>query len=154
MIRKTSTELSVGDKAPAFSLPDHEGVFMSLRSFQGQQPVVLIFYPGDETPGCTAQLCAVRDDWSQYKKYNAAVYGVNSGSAESHTNFWRHHSLKTPLLVDEDCRVAKRYGATRKFFKAEIIRRTVVVIDTNGIVRYLKRGLPPTSEIIHALKSL
>ena len=154
MIRKTSTELKIGDKAPAFSLPDHEGNFVSLRAFQGLQPVVLVFYPGDETPDCTKQLCAIRDDWSALKRHKAAVYGVNSGSAESHTNFWRHHGLKTPLLVDEESRVSKRYGAIKKFFKTEIIRRTVVVIDKNGIVRYLKRGLPPTTEIINALAAL
>ncbi len=154
MIKKVSTELKVGDKAPAFALPDHEGVFISLRAYQGVQPVVLIFYPGDDTPDCTKQLCAIRDDWSAFKRLKAAVFGVNGGSAESHTNFWRAHGLKTPLLVDEERRVAKRYGAIRKFFKTEIIRRTVVVIDTNGIIRYLKRGLPPTSEILEALKAL
>lgn len=151
---KVTPELRVGDKAPAFSLPDHEGTFVSLRAFQGLQPVVLIFYPGDETPDCVKQLCAIRDDWSAFKRHRAAVFGVNAGSAESHTNFWRHHGLKTPLLVDDARRVAKRYGAIRMFFKTEIIRRSVVVIDPNGIIRYLKRGLPPTSEILEVLKKL
>ncbi len=151
---KPAPEVRVGDKAPAFSLPDHEGTFVSLRAFQGLQPVVLIFYPGDETPDCIKQLCAIRDDWSAFKRYRAAVFGVNAGSADSHTKFWRDHSLATPLLVDEARRVAKRYGAVRMFFKTEIIRRSVVVIDTNGIIRYLKRGLPTTSEILNVLKTL
>lgn len=154
MTSNTTPKLFVGDRAPEFTLPDQTGTEVSLRSFLGQQPVVLIFYPGDETPGCTAQLCAVRDDWSGYKQYNAVVLGINPGSAESHASFQQHHNLPIPLLVDADRSVARRYGAIRKFFKTEIIRRSVVIIDTQGIIRYIKRGLPPTSEIMNELKAL
>jgi len=147
-------ELKVGDKAPLFTLLDQEGNKVALGDFRGKQPVVLIFYPGDETPGCTAQLCAVRDDWSEFKKYKAAVYGINHADANSHTKFWRHHGLKTPLLIDEGKKISAKYGALRKYFRATIIRRTVIVIDTQGVIRYLRRGLPPTSEIVQALKSL
>lgn len=140
-----------GDRAPDFTLLDHEGNTVALQSFLGRQPVVLVFYPGDETPGCTRQLCAIRDDWSEFKKYNAAVYGINQADAESHTKFWRHHGLKTPLLIDEGRKVSTRYGAIKKFFGHEIIKRSVAVIDKQGSIRYLKRGLPPVSEIINAL---
>ncbi len=140
--------------APDFTLIDHEGNKVSLKSFRGKNPVLLIFYPGDDTPGCTTQLCAIRDDWSEYKKCGVMAFGVNHADAESHTKFWRHHGLKTPLLVDADKSVSKLYGATQKLFKAEIIKRSVVLIDTDGIIRYIKRGLPPDSEILNAVKKI
>lgn len=147
-------DLKVGDHAPEFTLPDHEGNIVALKNFLGRQPVVLVFYPGDETLGCVAQLCAIRDDWAEFKKYNAMVFGINHADAESHTKFWRHHGLKTPLLVDEGKKVSAQYGALKKFFGQIIIHRSVIVIDKQGIIRYLKRGLPPTSEILQALATL
>lgn len=151
MTLRTPAGPQVGNPAPDFTLLDHEGHTVALKDFLGRQPVVLVFYPGDETPGCIAQLCAIRDDWSEFKKYNAAVFGVNHADAESHAKFWRHHSLKTPLLVDDGRKVSARYGAVKKFFGHEIIHRSVVVIDKQGMIRYLKRGLPPVSDIINAL---
>lgn len=147
-------DLKVGDSAPDFTLPDHEGNIVSLKTFREKQPVVLVFYPADESLGCVAQLCAIRDNWSEFKKYQAAVYGINHADAESHTKFWRHHGLKTPLLVDDGKKVSTKYGALRKYWRAIIIRRTVVVIDKAGMIRYLKRGLPPASEILTALATL
>lgn len=140
--------------APDFTLFDHEGNSVTLSTFRGRQPVLLIFYPGDDTPGCTTQLCAIRDDWAELQQYQLAAFGINHADAESHTKFWRHHSLKTPLLIDTDKRVSKLYGATKKFFRNEIIDRTVVLIDRAGIIRYLVRGLPPDREIIEALKQI
>lgn len=140
--------------APEFSLLDQEGNRVTLKEYRGKNPVVLIFYPGDDTPGCTTQLCAIRDDWVEFQKYGVKVFGINHADAESHTKFWRHHGLKTPLLIDEGKRVSKLYGATKKFFKAEIINRTVVVIDSQGIIRYLVRGLPPNSEILASMNTI
>lgn len=140
--------------APDFSLLDQEGNRITLRDFRGQNPVLLIFYPGDDTPGCTTQLCAIRDDWAEFQQYGVKVFGVNHADAESHTKFWRHHGLKTPLLIDEDKKVSKLYGATKKFFRTEIINRSVVLIDKSGVIRYLKRGLPPDREILEAIRSL
>lgn len=148
------TSLQLGDRAPDFSLPDHEGNVVTLSAFRGKQPVLLIFYPGDETAGCIKQLCAIRDDWAEFQKYNVAAFGVNQANAESHTKFWRHHGLKTPLLVDEGKKVSTLYGAIGKFFGHEIIKRSVVVIDKEGTIRYLKRGLPPDSEILQAVQVL
>lgn len=147
-------ELKVGDQAPEFSLLDHEGNRVTLSDFKGQRPVLLVFYPGDETLGCIKQLCAIRDDWAEFQKYNVAAYGVNHADAESHTKFWRHHGLKTQLLVDEGKQVSALYGAISKYFGHEIIKRSVVLIDQQGIIRYLKRGLPPNSEILQAIQKL
>jgi peroxiredoxin Q/BCP len=140
--------------APDFTLLDQEGHRVTLSAFRGQHPVLLVFYPGDDTPGCTTQLCAIRDDWAEFQKYGVMAFGINHADAESHTKFWRHHGLKTPLLVDTDKQVSKLYGATKKFFKTEIIHRSVVLIDRAGIIRYLKRGMPSDVEILSAVKSL
>lgn len=148
------TEPLLNTEAPNFSLLDHEGNSVELKSFRGKNPVLLIFYPGDDTPGCTTQLCAIRDDWDEFQKYGVMAFGINHADAESHTKFWRHRSLKTPLLIDTDKQVSKLYGATKKFFKAEIIKRSVVLVDKAGIIRYLKRGLPPDSEILAEVKKL
>lgn len=148
------TEPLLNNEAPDFSLLDHEGNAVEPKAFRGKNPVLLIFYPGDDTPGCTTQLCAIRDDWDEFQKYGVMAYGINHADAKSHTKFWRHRSLKTPLLIDTDKKVSKLYGATKKFFKAEIIKRSVVLIDKEGVIRYLKRGLPPDSEILEAVKTL
>ncbi len=148
------SEPLLNTEAPEFTLLDHEGNSVSLKSFRGKNPALLVFYPGDDTLGCTKQLCAIRDDWAEFQKYNVAAYGVNHANAESHTKFWRHHGLKTPLLVDQDKKVSALYGAISKYFGHEIIKRSVVLIDKAGIIRYLKRGLPPNSEILEAIKKL
>jgi len=150
----SNQEPLLNQPAPDFTLLDQEGNSISLQAFRGKNPVLLVFYPGDDTPGCTTQLCAIRDDWSEFQKYGVMAYGVNHANAESHTKFWRHHGLKTPLLIDEGKKVSALYGATRKFFNAEMIKRSVVLIDKEGIIRYLKRGLPPDSEILEAVKKL
>lgn len=147
-------QIQVGDTAPEFSLLDHEGNQVTLSDFRGLRPVLLVFYPGDETLGCTKQLCAIRDDWDEFQKYNVAAFGINHADAESHTKFWRHHGLKTPLLVDEGKQVSALYGAIGTYFHHEIIKRSVVVIDKEGVIRYLKRGLPSTREILEAIKNL
>ncbi len=144
----------LGQPAPDFTLNDQEGNVVSLAHFHGQHPVLLVFYPGDDTPGCTVQLCAIRDSWSAFQAYHVAVYGINPGNAESHTTFWRHHGLKTPLLVDTDAVVTRAYGAMKKFFRTEIVNRTVVLIDRDGMIRAYWRGMPSTETILAAIREL
>jgi peroxiredoxin Q/BCP len=148
------TNLKIGDQAPDFTLMDQIGNPVNLLSSCKLQPVLLIIYPGDDTPGCTKQLCAIRNDWSVFLQLGVAVYGINPGTSESHQRFMAKYNLTAPLLVDTGGQVAKQYQAWKKLFKVELIERTVVLVDTHGIIRYLKRGLPPNSEIIAAIKSL
>ncbi|MFW6254627.1 MAG: peroxiredoxin [Chitinivibrionales bacterium] len=136
--------LSVGDAAPGFSLRSHNGKAINLEDYKGQKYVVLIFYPGDQTPGCTQQLCAIRDDYSAFQKRDAVVFGVNPGSAESHRQFAEKQNYQFPLLVDEKGKVAKEYRAYGLFFN----KRTVYVIDKEGKIIYAKRGNPPISDIL------
>lgn len=149
-----TTTISVGSIAPDFTLKDHQGNTVTLGSYRGKQPVLLIFYPGDDTPGCVKQLCAIRDDWNEFRDRNIAVFGVNHGSADSHLRFWEKYGLKTPLLIDEGMAVSAKYGATRSFIGKAIINRSVVFVDRDGIIRYMKRGLPKDSEIFAAVDAL
>jgi len=145
--------LSIGQEAPDFSLKDQDGEAVSLSDFRGTTSVVLIFYPADETPGCTRQMCAARDDYDRYKDADIAVFGVNPANAERHQKFVAKHELRTPLLVDEGAKVARAYDALMPIPILNIINRTVVGIDRDGKIAYYKRGMPSTSEIIGAMTS-
>jgi thioredoxin-dependent peroxiredoxin len=145
--------LRVGDPAPEFALEAQDGTMVRLADFHEKQPVVLIFYPMDQTPGCTAQLCAARDSSDRYRDAGVAVFGVNNASAGSHKRFVEKHHLNTPLLVDEGLRVAGAYGAAVGFGRLRVIRRTVVGISPDGKIIYYRRGSPSTDEILSALSA-
>lgn len=144
-------KLQVEDVAPDFTLNDEQGKEITLSSFRGKNPVVLIFYPADETPGCTKQLCAARDDFDQYVQAGVVAFGVNNGSEASHQKFIKKHGLKTPLLVDKGLEVAGQYDAVMGLGPLKIINRTVVGIDLEGRVVFYKRGTPNTREILAAI---
>ncbi len=144
-------ELKVGDKAPAFTLTTQNGKEVSLKDYKDKQPVVLIFYPGDMTPGCTIQLCAIRDNWAKFTEAGIAVFGVNHADAESHANFADKHQFPFPLLVDTDKKISKKYGAVKKLFSATVIKRTVVAINKDGIVVFYKHGMPKEADILKAI---
>ncbi|MBD3281878.1 redoxin domain-containing protein [Candidatus Uhrbacteria bacterium] len=145
------TFLKAGDKAPPFTLKTQKGKEVSLKDFKDKRPVVLIFYPGDMTPGCTIQLCNIRDNWPKFEETDAAVYGVNHADAKSHAKFAEKHQFPFPLLVDEDKKVSKKYGAIKKLFSATVIKRTVAVIDKDGKIVFYKYGMPKETEILKAL---
>ena len=90
---KEIKELKIGDNAPLFSLRDQKGGLVSLADYKGKKNVVLFFYPGDMTPGCTMQLCAVRDDVTKFSKKDTVVFGINHGDEESHSRFVKKHSF-------------------------------------------------------------
>src|SRR5262244_769253 len=104
------TKPSTGSTAPDFSLPDGNGNPWRLSEQRGKV-VVLLFYPGDETPICTAQLCSVRDRWEDYVATGAELVGISKDSVESHRNFAEHHELPLRLLSDVNGEVSERYGA-------------------------------------------
>lgn len=139
--------LEKGNRAPDFSMVSSDGDTVRLGEFKGKNYVVLIFYPGDETPGCTKQLCAVRDDYSRFQAANIKVFGVNPGVLDSHKKFIKHYSFQFPLLIDENQQVAKKFGCDGWPF----LRRTVFVIDPDGMVIYAKRGMPLNKEILAAI---
>src|SRR5579872_2766584 len=105
-----SDPLPAGAVAPDFSLPDQFGHEVKLSTLRGHN-VVLVFYPGDDTPGCTKQLCQLRDDWSSVRAAGVEVFGVNPQNARSHVKFREKYHLPFPLLVDPGQKVAALYHA-------------------------------------------
>ncbi len=142
---------NVGDKAPEFALTDEKGAEHRLSAERKTGSVVLIFYPGDLTPGCTIQLCAVRDDWSAFRELGIKVFGVNHADADSHRAFSSAHGFPFPLLIDPKRAVTAKYGAREGLKPAKTVR-TVVGISSDGIIRYRRVGLPKDTEILKAMK--
>src|ERR1041384_6292961 len=128
-----SNNLSVNQPAPDFTLKDGNGVDWRLSDQRGKV-VVLLFYPGDETPICTRQMCSVRDRWDDYLATGAEVVGISSDSVESHQKFAAHHNLPLRLLSDSDGTASKLYGA-RSLIPGKVAR-SVFVIDAQGILRH------------------
>ena len=128
-----------GKKAPAFSLKDQEGKTHSLKDYAGR-PVVLYFYPKDDTPGCTTEACSFRDALPDFSKIKATVLGVSVLDTSSKAKFAAKHRLNFPLLADEDHAVADKYGAwqeKRMYGKAYmgIARITYLIGPTGKVVR-------------------
>jgi peroxiredoxin Q/BCP len=143
----------VGAPAPDFTLNDGDGEGWRLLDQRGQV-VVLLFYPGDETPICTRQMCSVRDRWEDYAATGAEVVGISTDSVESHQKFAKHHDLPLRLLSDESGAVASLYGA-RSLIPGKVAR-SVFVIDAGGIIRYrdvrpLGLFRPKDDEVIKAI---
>ena len=127
--------METGQQAPDFTLNDGEGNRWSLGDQRGKT-VVLLFYPGDNTPVCTAQLCSVRDHWSEYQATGAEVVGISTDTVESHRGFAEKHSLPLRLLSDADRKVSEMYDM--KSWLPGRSARGVVVIDKEGKVAYSK----------------
>jgi len=144
---RASVLLKLGTRAPDFILHDQDLKTYHLKDFKNKKNVVLVFYPGDDTPGCTKQLCAIRDDFPRFKDADTVIFGVNPQSADSHKGFINKNDFPFPLLVDSKGNVAKVYGC----WKEEKIIRTVYAIDKNGKIVFAKRGMPKNAEIMKAL---
>lgn len=127
--------MKIGEKAPNFVLKDLHGDNWNLSDQLGKI-VVLLFYPGDNTPVCTAQLCSVRDNWSEYQATGAEVVGISMDSVSSHKGFADKYSLTLKLLADEKGEVVEKYDV--KSWLPGRSARAVVVIDKEGIIRYYK----------------
>ncbi|MFA6908292.1 MAG: peroxiredoxin [Patescibacteria group bacterium] len=147
------SELRIGDVAPFFELSDHRGKVVRLDDFIGK-PVVLIFYPGDDTSGCTKQLCAVRDDWNQFEAAGVAVVGINPADRESHEQFVSKYGLTVPLLVDVGKKIARDYGAADKGLHSLVINRTVVGIGKDGRIIFYQHGMPSNAEILQSVTNI
>jgi len=128
-----SNKAAINSPAPDFTLKDGNGEEWRLSDHRGKV-VVLLFYPGDETPVCTRQMCSLRDRWDDYLATGAEVVGISSDSVESHKNFAAHHSLPLRLLSDSDGAVSRLYSA-RSLIPGRVAR-AVFVIDAKGILRY------------------
>ena len=146
-----------GQPAPTFTLPSDSGEDVSLESLRGK-PVVLYFYPKDDTPGCTAQACGIRDAWGEFERSGAVVLGVSPDSPERHTKFREKYGLPFTLLADEDHSVSEAYGvwveksfAGKKYMGVE--RSTFVIGPDGKLAKVLRRVQPDThaDEVLTAL---
>jgi peroxiredoxin Q/BCP len=149
--------IGIGDHAPAFTLPatGPEHTTVSLSDFAGR-PVVLVFYPGDDTPVCTKQLNSYNDGLDQFEALDAQVLGISAQSLDSHEKFSGKHGFKFPLLADTDKHVAGLYGTLGPI---GFPRRSVFVIDGAGVVRYAHRAIAgltyrPVGELVEVLQGL
>jgi len=130
-----------GQPAPDFVLRSDTGETVRLSDLRGR-PVVVYFYPKDDTPGCTRQACAIRDSWGEFERAGATVLGISPQSVESHVKFRDKFSLPFPLLADEDHAVAEAYGAwgpKTRYGKTSVgLIRSGFVIDRDGAVAAAK----------------
>ena len=146
--------LAVGDAAPGFTLPGTGGRDYTLSDYAGQ-PVVLVFYPGDDSPVCTRQLNSYNDELAEFEKVGAQVLAVSAQDVESHEGFAGRHGFGFPLLADTDKKVAGLYGALGPL---GFPRRSVFVIDGSGVVRYAHRAVAgltyrPVEELVAAVEA-
>ena len=148
------TRVAIGDDAPDFTLPGTGGRDYSLSEYSGAT-VVLVFYPGDNTPVCTMQLNTYNTDLHQFEDLGAQILAISPQSVESHEHFAGVHDFRFPLLADTDLSVGRAYGILGP---VGFYRRSVFVIDADGIIRYAHRaaaGLSfrSTGELLEAVKA-
>ena len=146
--------MKIGDDAPDFTLKDLNDESWKLGDHRGKT-IVLLFYPGDDTPVCTKQLCSVRDNWSRYQATGAEVVGISTDSAQSHKDFSDKYNLTLRLLSDESGEVVEKYDM--KSWLPNRSARGVVVIDKNGKIAYhkvqsLSLFRPDDAEILQAIE--
>lgn len=153
-------KLAVGTQAPDFTLPDQDGKEHTLSNYHGK-PVVLYFYPKDNTSGCTKEACGFRDDYSAYQDAGVTILGVSPDSEKSHTNFIAKYELPFTLLADTEREVLKLYGAwgKKKMYGKEYegVLRTTFLITADGKIAKIYEKVKPaehSTEILADLKSL
>lgn len=143
--------LEIGTEAPDFTLRSHRGTTIHLADLRGSQRALLVFYPKDDTPGCTAQLCAIRDNFAALAEYDVTPYGINSDSVDEHTAFAEGQHYQFDLLVDDELKVAKSYRAATE--GSAVPQRTVYIIGRDGKVIFAERGSPSPGKMIGAIQA-
>ncbi len=129
------SELRVGDRAPSFTLPDQDGKPFRLEDALAKGPLVLFFYPKDDSPGCTVEACSFRDASGEFLQAGAVVAGVSSDSSASHRRFADKHRLPYTLLADEGGKLRRQLGVPKSMLGL-IEGRVTYVIDQSGVVRH------------------
>ncbi|HEX9939058.1 MAG TPA: peroxiredoxin [Longimicrobium sp.] len=141
--------LPIGAEAPEFDANTTDGGRVSLAHFRGKKSVLLMFYPKDDTPGCTRQMCSARDERDEYEEAGIRRFGVNPGTIDSHRKFADKYMLDFPLIVDEGSRIAAAYGVLKDNGG---VARATYVIDPDGRIAYAAPGAHGVSEILGALR--
>ena len=151
-IALSSLGLAPGEKAPDFSAPNQDGKAIKLSSFKGK-PVLLYFYPKDDTPGCTKEACTLRDEFAKFKKQGAVVLGVSRQDAKSHSAFKNKYHLPFDLLVDQNGDIAKAYGV-HMMPVVGLHQRESVLLDKNQNVIRFYPDVNPAEHANEVLKDL
>ena len=151
-IFSSSGGVAVGDRAPDFSLPDRNGKTVRLSDFRGK-PVVLYFYPKDDTPGCTKESCTFRDQYQDFQDAGAEVIGVSSDSEVAHGKFTEKYRLPFTLVSDRGGSVRKQFGVPATL--GLLPGRVTYVIDRDGTVRHVFNSqFQATQHVAEALQAL
>ena len=145
--------LKIDTMAPSFELEDQVGKSHLLSDYQGQW-VVLYFYPKDDTPGCTTEACAFRDEYKVLSALNTQVLGVSMDSTESHAEFAEKYSLPFPLLADIDGKVANQYGSLASLGPIKFAKRHTIIISPEGKVKKVYRSVNATRHSQQVIKDL
>jgi peroxiredoxin Q/BCP len=145
--------LKPGSRIPEFSLPDQDGNMFSVTETLKSKPLVLFFYPKDNTPGCIRQVCSFRDSYEDFLEAGAEVIGISSDSVTSHAAFTSKHKLPFRLLSDKGQRVRKQFQVQGRLFNL-LPGRETYLIDRQGIVRLVFNSMDPSAHKKKALKAL
>jgi thioredoxin-dependent peroxiredoxin len=151
------SRLSAGDPAPAFAMTADDGSVVSSAELAGSR-YALYFYPKDDTPGCTAQACGLRDNWARVSAIGVPVFGVSPDSVKSHARFRAKYDLPYRLLADEEHRLAEAYGVwvQKKFMGREYMgtERTTFVIGPDGRVEHVLPQVKPDEHVDLLLEAI
>ena len=152
--------LEVGQRAPQFTLPDQDGTEVSLQELAGN-PVVVYFYPKDDTSGCTTQACGIRDQWSEFEEAGAVVLGISPDDVDSHARFAAKNDLPHRLLADPERTVIEEYGAwgTKSMYGKEYqgVIRSTVLVGPDGTVAEVWPKVQPKQHadaVLEAIRAL
>jgi peroxiredoxin Q/BCP len=157
MAKEPALKLKVGDKAPAFSAATNGGGSVSLADFKGK-PVILYFYPKDDTPGCTKEACAFRDAYADFKKKGAVVLGVSVDPVKAHDKFVEKFKLPFPLLADVDKKIVQAYGVwgEKQFMGRKYMgtHRVTFLIGSDGKIKQIWPSVKPEEHAAEVLAAL
>lgn len=150
---RISNMLKAGKKAPDFTLFDQDGKEHSLSDYKGSY-VLIYFYPKDDTPGCTKEACAIRDDYGAFENLGVKVLGISKDSVESHKKFAKKYDLPFTLLADIGKKIIKKYGATKKFFNNIVTKRISYLIGKDGKILKVYPKVDPTTHANEILEDI
>ena len=148
----STTGPAVGETAPKFTLPAFPSGNVTLEEFAGKKNVILAFYPKDDTPGCTKEMCAFSDDLQKFSDAHTQVIGISCDSVDHHEKFAGKYELKQVLLADQGGVIGKAYGTVLE--GKSTANRVLFVIDKMGTVRHIYQGMPNNEELLSFVKTL
>lgn len=152
MTSETLKSLKTGDPAPQFTLPSHPAGNVSLQDFKGKKNVILAFYPKDDTPGCTKEMCGFSSNLEQFISTDTEVFGISCDDAASHEKFAGKYELKLPLLADVGGKVGQLYGTVSE--GKATANRVLFVIDKQGVIKHIHEGMPDNESLLKIIGEL